>query len=179
MASDLLGRLALLEARVSLLERRVRREEPSRATDAKPARSVAGPISYSVDHPELIISDAYEIERDDSGRLFCWVGGAERLQFVFPHAADLRQTCRVRLAPHPRVDLADLRVVVNDEGQNYLITRAADDLTQLEFGVDNVGAPNVNVLLLNLHGIRPGEIGENDDDRLLTARFYGAEFAAA
>jgi hypothetical protein len=50
---------------------------------------------------------------------------------------------------------------------------------ELKFAVDKVGAPNVNVLLLNVRGIRPEEIGENNDDRLLTARFYGAEFAEA
>ena len=35
---------------------------------------------------------------------------------------------------------------------------------------------SVNFYSLNVHGIRPGETGENHDDRLLTARFYGAEF---
>jgi hypothetical protein len=179
MPSDLMGRITMLEARVSLLERRIRREDHPRATPGKPIKPTAGPISYSVDQPGLIISDAYEIERDPFGRLFCWVGGAERVQFVFPHNADRRQICSVHLVPHPRVDFGRLRVVVNDEGQKHLLVPAADNLMQLRFPVDNVGAPNINVLLLNLHGIRPGEIGENDDSRLLTARFYGAEFIEA
>ena len=179
MSSDLIRQITLLEARVSLLERRLRREERPRAAVAKLARTTAGPISYSVDQPGLIISDAYEIERDHSGRLFCWVGGAERVQFVFPHTADRQQVCCVHLVPHPRVDFGGLRVLVNDEGQKHLLAPASEDLMQLRFPVDNVGAPNVNVLLLNVRGIRPEEIGENDDHRLLTARFYGAEFAEA
>jgi hypothetical protein len=72
-----------------------------------------------------------------------------------------------------------LRVIVNDEGQKHFLAPGDDDLMQLKFPVDNVGTPTINVLLLNLRGVRPGEIGENDDDRLLTARFYGAEFAEA
>jgi hypothetical protein len=179
MPSDLMGRIALLEARVSLLERRVRREEPSRPRAAIPATAPGGPIAYSVDQPGLIMSDAYEIERDQCGRLFCWVGGARRVQFVFPHGADRRQICCLHLQPHPRVDFADLRVVVNDESQKHQLLPTADDLIQLKFPVEDVGAPNVNVLLLNVHGIRPEAIGENGDSRLLTARFYGADFAEA
>jgi hypothetical protein len=179
MQSDLTGRITLLEARISLLERRSRRGDQSRAVDAKPAGSTTGPVSYNVDQPGLIICDAYGIECDEDGRLFCWVGGVERLQFVFPHSSDRRQICCMRLLPHQRVDFERLRVVVNDEAQKHSFGPADDDLMQLIFPVDNVGTPMVNVLLLNLHGVRPEEIGENDDDRLLTARFYGAEFAEA
>jgi hypothetical protein len=179
MPSDLTGRIALLEARLSLLERRMRREDPSPAKAAGAATSPRGPVAYGVDQPGLIISDAYEIERDHSGRVFCWVGGAERVQFVFPHNADRRQICCLHLQPHPRVDFARLRVVVNDESQKHVLLAAADDLMQLKFPVEDVGAPNINVLLLNLRGVRPEEIGENDDGRLLTARFYGADFAEA
>ena len=179
MASDVSGRLALLEARVSLLERRVRREGGSQKAAVGPAGSPTAPIAYSVDQPGLIISDAYEIERDQSGRLFCWVGGAERVQLVFPHNADRRQLCCLHLQPHPQVDFGKMRVVVNDESQKHLLVPAADNLMQLKFPVEDVGAPNINVLLLNLRGIRPEECGENDDGRLVTARFYGAEFADA
>ena len=179
MPSDVMARIALLEARVSLLERRTRREDPSRRGALAPARSAGGPIAYSVDQPGLIISDAYEIERDQSGRLFCWVGGEKRVQFVFPHNADRRQICCLHLQPHPGVDFANLRVVVNDESQQHMLLPAADDLIQLKFPVEDVGVPNVNVLLLNVHGIRPEAIDENDDSRLLTARFYGADFAEA
>jgi hypothetical protein len=51
MPSHLSGRIALLEARVSLLERRIQRSDQPRVNGAKPARSIAGPISYSVDQP--------------------------------------------------------------------------------------------------------------------------------
>jgi hypothetical protein len=179
MPSDLTARIALLEARVSLLERQIRRNSASRVLDAKPARSRAGPISYAVDQPGLIISDAYEIERDDSGRPFCWVGGAEGLQFVFPHCADRRQICSIHLLPHHRVDFTGLQVMVNDEVQRHSLVPASLDLMQLKFPVENCGAPNLNVLLLNVHGIRPDETGENHDERLLTARFYGAQFVDA
>jgi hypothetical protein len=179
MPSDLTAQIALLEARVSLLERQIRRNSPPRVIDAKPTRSRGGPISYAVDQPGLIISDAYEIERDDSGRPFCWVGGAERVQFVFPHYPDRRQICSVRLLPHPRVDFTGLQVMVNDEAQQHSLVPAAPDLMQLKFSVENCGAPNLNILLLNVRGIRPDATGENHDDRLLTARFYGAEFVDA
>jgi hypothetical protein len=179
MQSDLTGRITLLEARISLLERRSRRGDQSRAMDAKPVGTTTGPMSCSVDQPGLMICDAYGIECDEDGRLYCWVGGFERLQFVFPHSPDRRQICCMSLLPHPRVDFERLRVVVNDEGQKHRLAPANDDLMQLKFPVDDVGTPTVNVLLLNLHGVRPKEIGENDDDRLLTARFYGAEFAEA
>jgi hypothetical protein len=78
-----------------------------------------------------------------------------------------------------RVDFAGLQVVVNDEAQKHALVPASHDLMQLKFPVENFGAPNLNVLLLNVRGIRPGETGENHDDRLLTARFYGAEFVDA
>lgn len=179
MASDLTDRMALLEARLSLLERRLRREDGPRKVVARPTGSLTAPIAYTVDQPGLIISDAYEIERDQIGRLFCWVGGAERVQFVFPHNADRRQLCCLHLQPHPKVDFGKMRVVVNDESQKHLLVPVADDLMQLKFPVEDVGAPNVNVILLNVRGIRPEEFGENDDGRLLTARFYGADFAEA
>ena len=176
MPSDLTGRIALLEARVTLLERQIRRNGQPPATVANPARSIAGPISYGVDQPGLIIADAYEIERDDCGRLFCWVGGAERVQFIFPHCADRRQICHVQLLPHPRVDFTGLQVMVNDEARTHALVPASPDLMQLKFPVENCSAPSLNVLLLNVRGIRPEETGENHDDRLLIARFYGAEF---
>ena len=71
MSSDLMSRIALLEARLSLLERRVRRHGHAEAPGAAAAGAMTGPISYKVDQPGLIISDAYEIERDQSGRAFC------------------------------------------------------------------------------------------------------------
>jgi hypothetical protein len=70
MPSDLMGRIALLEARISLLERRIRHNDQPRALVVNQAGSAAGPISYAVDQPGLIISDGYDIEHDDSGRLF-------------------------------------------------------------------------------------------------------------
>jgi len=179
MPSDLMGRIALLEARISLLERRIRHNYQPRALVVNQTGSAAGPISYAVDQPGLIISDGYDIEYDDSGRLFCWVGGEKRVQLVFPHCADRRQICCVRLLPHPRVDFARLRVIVNDQAQKHVLVPAPHNLMQLKFPVENCGAPNLNVVLLNVHGIRPEETGENHDDRLLTARFYGAEFVDA
>jgi len=177
MPSGSNDRIALLEARVTLLERRFRQQ--LQAVDEPTTKSVAEPISYSVDQPGLIICDAYEIERDESGRPFCWVGGAEQVQFVFPHRAEGLQNCRVRLLPHPRVDFAQLRVVVNDEAQEHVLSWGSQNLMQLEFPVREYRSLNLNVLLRNVRGIRPEETGENHDGRLLIARFYGVEFADA
>jgi hypothetical protein len=174
MASETKDRIALLEARVTLLERRFRQQ--LQAVE-EPSKLPAGPISYSVDQPGLIICDAYQIERDESGRPFCWVGGAEQVQFVFPHRANGLQNCRVRLLPHPRVDFSRLQVTVNDEAQEHVLSWGAHNLMQLEFLVPGCRSPNLNVLLRNVQGIRPEETGENHDGRLLIARFYGVEFA--
>lgn len=179
MSSELLRQITLLEARLSLLERRFGRDQGARAGADEVSQPALEKIFYAVDQPGLIIADAYEIECDLSGRLFCWTSGAERVQFVFPHAADRPQICCMRLAPHPLVDFGRLCVMVNDEGQKHVLTQVPEDLLQLKFPVDNVGAPNVNVILRNLRGVRPSQTGENDDDRLLTARFYGAEFSEA
>jgi hypothetical protein len=176
MPSEAKDRIALLEARVTLLERQFRQQ--LQAVE-EPTASGAGPISYSVDQPGLIICDAYDMERDESGRPFCWVGGAEQVQFVFPHRADGVQNCCIRLLPHPRVDFAQLRVVVNGEAQAHVLSLGSQNLMQLEFPVRNSRSPNLNVLLRNVRGIRPEETGENHDGRLLIARFYGVEFADA
>jgi hypothetical protein len=174
MSSEAKDRITLLEARVTLLERRFRQQLQAPDEATKPS---AGPISYSVDQPGLIICDAYEIERDEAGRPFCWVGGVEQVQLVIPYRAEGLRNCRVRLLPHPRVDFAGLRVVVNDEAQEHVLSRGSQDLMQLEFRVRDCRSPNLNVLLRNVRGIRPEETGENHDGRLLIARFYGVEFA--
>ena len=176
MPSGSKDRIALLEARVTLLERRFRQQLQ---TVDEPPRCPVGPVAYSVDQPGLIICDAYQIERDESGRPFCWVGGAEQVQFVFPHRAESLQICRVRLLPHPRVDLSRLQVIVNDEAQEHVLSRGAHNLMQLEFPVRRCRSSNLNVLLRNVQGIRPEETGENHDGRLLIARFYGVEFVDA
>jgi hypothetical protein len=176
MPSESKDRIALLEARVTLLERRFRLQ-PQAAEE--PIESTAGPISYSVEQPGLIIYDAYEIERDEAGRPFCWVGGTEQVQFVFPHRAEGLQNCRVCLLPHPLVDFARLQVVVNDQAQKHVLSSGREDLMQLEFPVRDYRSPVLNVLLRNLRGVRPEEIAENHDSRLLIARFYGVEFADA
>lgn len=98
MGGEARDRIALLEARVTLLERRFRQPVPTRRrTDqicyglglvqCRPARAYH--------------CDAYEIESDESGRPFRWLGRAEQVQFVFPHRPEGVESCRVRLLPPP------------------------------------------------------------------------------
>jgi hypothetical protein len=76
MPSDLMGRIALLEARISLLERRIRHNDQPRALVVNQTGSAAGPISYAVDQPGLIISDGYDSSTTIPGG--CFAGSAAR-----------------------------------------------------------------------------------------------------
>jgi hypothetical protein len=62
-------------------------------------------------------------------------------------------------------------VVVNDEAQEHVIAWGSQNLMQLKFPVRECRSPNLNVLLRNVRGIHPEETGENQDGRLLIARF--------
>ena len=170
---DFAQKLAFLEARLTLLERLVagKSESPSLPEDMLPAGES---IKIACDAPGLVISQNYANEHDESNRKFCWIGNDGPIQIVIPVVPIRRFRCCLKLVPHPKVDIRQMRVIANDVAADCEV-RHVDELAEINFDVASNGARRINVLLNNLISVRPSDHGENDDQRLLAARFFGAE----
>jgi hypothetical protein len=53
-----------------------------------------------------------------------------------------------------------------------------EDVVDVSFKVPASTARQIDILLADLKSVRPSDFGENDDGRLLAARFFGAELVA-
>lgn len=172
-ADDLRDKVALLDARLTALERRI---EQLSAPPVTP-ESAAAPTGASVTcgEPGLLINQAYAVERNGMGTEFRWIGNDGPIQMIIPIMPVRRLTCCLRLLPHPRVDFSDLTIRANDVDRPTLVSRDGEGALEIYFNMDADGLPFIHVLLSGIRSVRPQEIGENDDSRLLAARFYGAE----
>jgi hypothetical protein len=168
---ELSAKVAFIEARLTLLERQF-----SRLISASPyqGQKPTEPIVLSCSQPGLMISRMYPEEKDGTGRVYCWVGNEGPVQFVLPIRPFHPLTCTLHIQPHPNVDLSALAILVNDEEQLPRITHPNKHITDVSFAVPTSGASCLSVILLGVTSIRPSDFGENTDNRLLAARFFGA-----
>lgn len=173
---DLLKKVAFLEARLTLLERKIMGESvgPEIAPDALPTGTV---VQVACDQPGIVISRKYPNEYDELNRKFCWIGGEGPIQIILPMAPVQPLQCRLRMIPHPRVDMGQMQLISNDRHTDYDV-RFTEDVVDISFKVLASAASQIDILLADLKSVRPSDFGENDDERLLAARFFGAELVA-
>jgi hypothetical protein len=168
---ELSAKVAFIEARLTLLERKfARMVNAAEITEPKPA----GPVNIPCDAPGMLISRMYDVELDEEGTAFCWVGNEGPIQFVLPLRPTHALTCTLHIQPHPSVDFTRLSIRVNDDEQPITKAYPTSRMLDVSFPVPSSGAPNLSILLLGVDSRRPSDVGENLDKRLLAARFFGA-----
>jgi hypothetical protein len=167
---DLAIKIAFIESRLTLLERKLSQFLP--APDA--CKVQTGNVKFSCSEPGLLISGMYPTEQDEAGVEYCWIGNEGPIQLVLPIRASQALTCTLHLLPHPEVDFRRLQVTVNDDVQPATISYQSIRIMDVGFPVSPSAAPNLNIMLLGITSVRPSDFGENSDTRLLAARFFGA-----
>ena len=175
MSTDLERKVAFIEARLTLLERKFARSltEAGKSDDG----IAPDPMTLACDDPRLLIAQIYDVEYDSDGVPFCWVGNSGPIQFVAPVTPHHAIQCRMRLRPHPNVDFGSLRVIANDEERASTIDYVGGGIMEVGFNVPKTAAANININLVGVESIQPSESGENSDWRLLAARFFGMTLA--
>ena len=171
---DLSSKVDFLEARLTLLERRI---EALTSGDAN-VTPITGRRLLPCTQPGLIIARAYALEHTEVGEPFCWVGNDGPLQFLLPVAVRQSAPCRMILLPHPAVDFSRVEVIANDTRVPAAARALNGDKLSLEFEVPGTAAPHLNISLQNVASRRPCDLGENTDTRLLSARFFAIEIGA-
>lgn len=173
--NDRIATIELLESRLTLLERQFARFqlEPETGRDEPPAS-----VNFRCDDPGLVVSKGHHLETDSAGRPYCWVGGPGAIQIVFPLAPRRRFVGRLDVRFHRAVSWANLRVLVNDEEAGGVVTEGEGGSSAISFIVEPGRGRRIEVSLLNLTSVRPSELGESADERLIAFCFYRAEFKA-
>lgn len=170
---DLAGKLAFLEARLTLLERSFAKRLPATVAHGEPLPQ-GHTIKIACDEPGLFISRSYPSELDASKQSFCWIGSDGPLQFIFPVVTKQAMACAVKLIPHSKVNLQGMRLFANDQPIPHTIKHSDGSVT-INFELPPSGPFQISLIIANLSSVRPRDLGENTDSRLLAARFYGAE----
>ncbi len=168
---DLSTKLAFVEARLAVLERQFDRLVAApRAANEKPGE----PIILSCNEDGLMIVRSYAAEQDKDGLTFSWVGNDGPVHFILPVRPTHALTCTLHLQPHPKVSLGSLSVHVDDEPRATVLKQQPLERVDVSISVPPINAAWLGVALLGVDSVRPSDLGENADSRLLMARFYGA-----
>jgi hypothetical protein len=169
-------RLAFLERRLTLLEREAASIQSAGTKNTTTERPLEAParIIIPCDAPGLIASRAYPVERGDSGWPYCWLGAKGPVQLVLPAAPVRPLRCRLIVAPHSAIDMSDLKFRVNDEPVRCGIVNNDAGMKLILFTMDASAASHIEIVFAGIESVRPRDLGENDDSRLLAFRFYGA-----
>ena len=170
---DSAGKLDFLERRLTILEREV--------FDLKGllAHVQLGPppakrIAIECDAPGFAASQAYEVERAGSQKAFCWIGSPETVQLKLPFAPVVHSVCRIFLKKHESISFDRLKLFVNDAPTEYRVVKQ-DEYDAMVFSVQASARPHVEAAFQGVDSIRPVDVGDGVDNRLLAFRFYGAE----
>lgn len=174
---ELGARLEFLERRLTLLERSLARLNAPAATDP-PARFAEGVTHFPCDAAELRIANAFSLEYDEAGERFRWVGGETPLQFVVPNAPAAPGVWRLHFRPHHFVDLARMRLLVNDRLSEFVVVPGERDKQTVECPAPGGRGGATAFVLEGLAPVRPSEVDGTNDPRLLALRFYGLEHRA-
>jgi hypothetical protein len=170
-------RLAFLERRLTLLERELASLQSARTRNAttEPPLEAPARIVIPCDAPGLIASRAYPVEQGGSNWPYCWLGAEGPVQLVLPAAPARPLRCRLIVAPHSAIDMSDLEFTVNDKPVRCGILNNDAGMKVIIFTMEASAASHIEIVFAGIQSIRPRDLGENDDSRLLAFRFYGAE----
>jgi hypothetical protein len=174
---DFSVRLAFLERRLTLMEREVASLQSARTKNTTAERHLEAParIVIPCDAPGLIASRAYPVEHGGSNWPYCWLGAEGPVQLVLPAAPVRPLRCRLIVAPHSAIDMSELEFTVNDKPVRCRVVNNDAGMKLIVFTMEASAASQIEIVFVGLKSIRPRDLGENDDSRLLAFRFYGAE----
>ncbi len=177
-STDVELKLAFLERRLTLLEREFARFSARNSVAARPEPARASAARYACDAPGIMVSRTYGVEIDETGAKYCWIGNEGPIQIVAPFSPAGPGTCKLSVRPHHRVDISGLRLIVDDREREYKILDGGGDISQIAFPVPGGGGRVTNILLENIASVRPVDLNENEDRRLIAMRFFGVEFSS-
>jgi hypothetical protein len=166
--------IELLEMRVSRLERIVA------AIGAGPGSSAKlhiDSIVYKMDDPRLVLFGAYGVESAGPNTTYRWFGQTGLIQMVFPHGRGSEQGVRLLVHPMKGVELALIRIIVDEATIAPQITTAAGGLTSMSFQIPAGFGNQTEIQMKDVPVVCPKDQGASDI-RLLSFRVYQAEFRA-
>ncbi len=131
-------------------------------------------VQLACDDPGILYSRAYHIEVNEQGRKYCWLGNDGPIQIVLPVAPSGPAQCALLIFCHPQVPIDRLRLIANDVERAAIITSPKQGVVVITFDVPESHASQLDVWLHNIPSVRPGDLGEGSDERLLAVGFYGA-----
>ncbi len=167
--------LTMLEQRVTLLERRLAQLLAGQSNPEAKQQPLPSRMTFLADDPAVIFSGAYQLERGAGGEAFVWLGGPGNIQIVLPLAPREKANCNLRIHPHGAADLSKMAVHVNDAFAPHTLEQDSLGPTQLSFGVEKSSANAINIVLSNVTSVRPSDLGEGPDSRLLAFVFVRAD----
>jgi hypothetical protein len=170
---DFQKHLELLEKRITILERQVARLSPQTAAPL-PTRKKGDVVQLVCDDPGILYARAYPLEVDAKGRKFCWLGNDGPIQIVLPVAPTGPILCALLTFLHPRGSIRALRLFVNDAELPVSASMTEEGVVIITFTVPESHAAQLDVQLHNIPVVRPSDLGESADNRLLAIGFYGA-----
>ena len=170
---DDLPKLSLMEKRLTALEREVRElRQKHYMYDLAP---IPEKLQIRCDEPGLLATQAYEVEKFDDGSRACWLGSAGAIQLKLPVAPARPFLCKLNIAPFHSVDLDELQLHVNDAPVDHAIEILSQNLHRISFYGEARDQSFINIMFSGINSIRPVDIGESQDVRLLAFQFFGAE----
>jgi hypothetical protein len=166
--------LELLEMRVSRLERIVAANGVSPGSSAKlPIDSIV----YRMDDPRLVLFGAYGLETASKSMTYRWFGQSGLIQMVFPHGRGSEQNVRLLVHPMTGVELALIRIIVDEAKIAPQLTTAPGGLTSMSFQIPAGFGNQTEIQMKDVPVVCPKDLGATDI-RLLSFRVYQAEFSA-
>ncbi len=173
---DLIAKkLEFMERRLTLLEHEVARLTGSAKAEAVSSDPPEPVVRIACDEPGLLISRGYQVERDELGSKFVWVGNEGPIQIVLPVIPREQLTCHLFVWPHPQVDLSRLRLTINDLPCDHEVSIVENGVSRISAPVNSPGASKINIGMAGVTSVRPCDISDLADDRFLAFEFFGAE----
>jgi hypothetical protein len=166
--------IELLEMRVSRLERIVAANGASPGASAK---LHIDSIVYRMDDPRLVLFGAYGVETAGQHMTYRWFGQGGLIQMVFPHGRGSEQNVRLLVHPMKGVELALIRIIVDEAKIVPQITTVAGGLTSMTFQIPAGFGNQTEIQMKDVPAVCPKDLGASDI-RLLSFRVYQAEFSA-
>ena len=166
-------RLLALEGRITILERELKNSERQNNNRAKLETELFENREYESDNPDILLRPAFAPEYDENGRSFRWLASNPEIQIRMPRIAQASYGCVLVLRPHHRVTWP--RLVVRDTSTNTVLSSGVSEAGDaLSFIIPSGASPFVTLSIEGFSAVRPAEIGEGEDNRLLSVRYYGA-----
>jgi hypothetical protein len=166
-------RLSLLDKRLTALERELRELKQGHVPPDTPA--VPARLSLRCNSPGLLASRAYEVEHFENGNSACWLGADGPVQIKLPVAPRKPYRCELTVAPFKPMSFNHLHLRVNDTPVEHSIEPLTGKQQKISFCGEARNLPFINIVLLGIVSIRPVDLGESKDIRLLAFQLYGVD----